>query len=219
MEKLIESLKKNRILIFIAAVIICILHSAVCYYRKMELLEAACFILINIVMFFIVWGIANLNYAIQKHNDMIKIENVKRKNKFEMYTSLFLGVIAIAVDLIVPFFIDAKDVLPFCVSSFIFGSLFASLKIDDKDKDRYEEINASKDLRVKEMTGMLFCFMGAIFLILSIALTAVVFCKKNNTSNDNEILCAVFGGVGIIMLIAGIVLYKNREQNEWEKIK
>ncbi|MCR5386861.1 MAG: hypothetical protein K6E69_07045, partial [Treponema sp.] len=107
--------------------------------------------------------------------------------------------------------------------------LFAALKIDDKDKDKYEQINATKDIRPKEFTGVFLALFGAVFFICGIGLLCSALTSSSKTASDSAtialtaananpaipkdlILPLVFGAIGIAAIVAGIIIYKKRER-------
>ena len=232
MEQFIERLKANLKFLIIAAIALSTLHAGIGFCRHIPPVDVLLGFGFSVLVFFPVWGIYNLNYIIQKHNSMIKIETVKKNNRFGIWIGLIAGIIAVIVDLVVPFFLPSEDFYPIAMSSFVLGELFAALKIDDKDKDKYEQINATKDIRPKEFTGVFLALFGAVFFICGIGLLCSALTSSSKTESDSAtialtsglqttanpalptdlILPLVFGAIGIAAIVAGIIIYKKRER-------
>ena len=97
MEQFIERLKANLKFLIIAAIALSTLHAGIGFCRHTPPVDVLLGFGFSVLVFFLVWGICNLNYIIQKHNGMIKIETVKKNNRFGIWIGLIAGIIAIIV--------------------------------------------------------------------------------------------------------------------------
>lgn len=166
-EKIIKIIKNNKFLFFIAVICTACIHQFTGFTKGFEILPLIIFLLVILAVISpLLYFLIQLSYNFhKKYNPVLRLNELNYKNDFSICVCFFVLILAVLIDIVLPFFQDIKSFMPFMISPIIFAVLLSLIRIKEKSINEIPYEYGYKITKRGQYFSVLAIFFGAGWLI------------------------------------------------------